>query len=156
MDVSRVAPSADGNVSFSDNEPVDASKPAEVEKVIRVAKAEYNMAASIKREAAGTMRDLKRGFQKSNAAVYDEIDAIMSAARDRLKGKLRSIPEYQQAEDDKRDAAQRMKATTKLLKDKGIDVPAFKFALKLAEMDQTEREDHFDNVDVYSKLLRLW
>jgi uncharacterized protein (UPF0335 family) len=154
--VSRVAPSADGSVSFSDNEPVDLSKPAEIEKVIRVAKAEYNTAASIKREAAGTMRDVKRDFQKSNAAVYEEIDAIMSAARDRLKGKLRSLPDYQQAEDDKRDASQRMKAVVKLLKDRGIDVAAFKYALKLADMDQVEREEHFDNVDIYAKVLRCW
>lgn len=154
--MSRVAPSADGNVSYSDNEPINLMSEAEIEKVIRVAKAEYNSAAEIKREATATMRDEKRAFQKEQASVYEEIDAIRVAAMDRMKGKLRSRPAYRQAEEDKRDASQRMKAVVKMLKDKGIDVAAFKEALKMAEMDEIERQDHFDAIDIYCKVLRLW
>jgi uncharacterized protein (UPF0335 family) len=153
--VSR-APSADGSVAYSHNEPVNLTNEAELEKVIRVAKAEYNSAADIKREAIATMRDEKRAFQKANAASYEEITAIMDAARDRLKGKLRLSDSYRKAEDEKRDASARMKAVVKMLKEKGIDVAAFKQMLRMAEMDEIERQEYFDSIDIYCKVSRLW
>lgn len=128
----------------------------EVANLLRVAKAEYNSAAADKREATGVMRDEKRAFQKANAAEYEAITAIMEAARERMKGKLRTLPTYSDAEEQKRDASIRMKAVVKKLKDAGVDVAAFKQALRMGDMDIYERQEYFDAIDIYCKALKLW
>lgn len=129
---------------------------AELEKIIRPAKAQYNMAAAEKREATGVMRDEKRDFQKNNEEVYAEINAIMESARDRMKSKLRNRPSYQEAEERKRDASVRMKAAVKLLKENGVDVAAFKQALRMADMDEVERQEYFQAINTYCSVLHLW
>jgi uncharacterized protein (UPF0335 family) len=135
---------------------IDLSKESEIEKVVRVVKAEYNSAAAQKRDANGVMRDEKRAFQAENASVYEEINAIMESARDRMKTKLRNREAYQKAEDEKRDASIRMKAALKKLKAAGLDAAAFKQMLRMAEMDEEERKDYFDSIDLYCKVARLW
>lgn len=154
--MSTHVPAADRYVSRTDNAGPQIVNETEVANVLRVCQAEYNRAAADKREAAGVMRDEKRAFTKEHAAVAEEINAIMEAARERLKGKLRNKPAYSQAEADKSDAALRMRAVIKKLKDAGIDVAAFKQALKMGEMDVFERQEYFDSIDIYAKALRLW
>lgn len=129
---------------------------AELEKVMRVCQAEYNRGSQDKRHAAQKMRDEKRDFRAEQAAVYEEIDAIMASARDRMATKLRTREAYAQAEEDKKDASLRMKAALKKLKDAGCDPQAYKIANKMAEMDSVERGDFFDRIDLYCKALRLW
>lgn len=150
-------PSADGEVTTSHNfGPGEAIDERALSNVLRVCQAEYNRAAADKREAIGVMRDEKRAFQKGHAEAYEAIQSILNAAREDLKGRLRNSESYARAEEDKRDAALRMKAVVKKLKSQGVDVPAFKQALKMAELDIVERQEHFDNIDIYCKVLRLW
>jgi len=129
---------------------------AQIENVVRVCQAEYNSASQDKRYAAQTMRDEKRAFRVEHASVYEEIDAIIHSARERMNGKLRARQAYAQAEDDKKDASLRMKAALKKLKDAGLDPAAYKIVNKMAEMSDVERDDFFDNIDIYAKALRLW
>lgn len=154
--MSTQVPAADRYVSKTDNAGPQIVNETEVANTLRVCQAEYNRAAADKREAAGVMRDEKRAFTKEHAAVAEEINAIMEAARERMKDKLRVKPAYSKAEADKSDAALRMRAVVKKLKDAGVDVAAFKQALKMGEMDRFEREEYFDNIDIYVKALRLW
>lgn len=125
--------------------------------VLRVGQAEYNQAAQAKRHAAEKLRDERNDFKLEQAPVYEEIYAIMSAAKDRMTAKLRARDGYARAEEDKRDASLRMKAALKKLKDAGVDIHAFKIANKMGvEMDAVERQEFFDKVDMYAKGLRLW
>lgn len=150
-------PTADGEVTTGHNQcPGDVINETALANTLRVCQAEYNRAATDRREATAVMRDEKRAFQKVNAEVYAEINAIMESARERMKDKLRACPAYEQAEQDKKDAALRMKAVVKRLKGAGIDVAAFKQVLRMSELDRYEREEFFDAIDIYAKALRLW
>jgi uncharacterized protein (UPF0335 family) len=124
--------------------------------VLRVAQAQYNRASADKRNAAEVIRDETRAFRDKNAEVYSEITAIMESARDRLKDKLRALPNYAQAEAEKRAASAKMREALKTLKAHGVDTRAFKLALRMGEMDKIEREELFDSIDIYCKALRLW
>lgn len=150
-------PAADREVTTSDNYPSGAAiNETEVANVVRVCMAEYNTAAMHRRDANATMRDEKRAFQKKNAEAYEAIQSVLESAREKLKEKLRAQESYAKAEDDKRDAALRMKAAVKKLKAAGIDPAAFKVMLKMADMDEVERTEWFDMVDILCKAARLW
>jgi len=128
----------------------------ELEKVLRVCRAEYNSASMDKRHAAEKLRDLRNDFKVSQAEQYDTINAILTSAKEKLAEKLRGLNGYSAAEEAKRDASLRMKAALKKLKSCGADPQAFKIANKLGDMDPVEREEFFDAVDQYCKALRLW
>lgn len=147
-------PSADGEVTTNHN--YGPVSDGELEKLLRVSKAEYNRAAMDRREATATMRDVKRAMQRDKAAVFETISRIMEAARDDMKAQLRESDDYSQAEIDKRDASLRMRAVIKKLKDAGVDIAAFKQVVKMEEMDSIERGEHFDAIDRYATILRLW
>ncbi|KWT72383.1 hypothetical protein APY04_0177 [Hyphomicrobium sulfonivorans] len=127
-----------------------------LENVLRVCRAEFNAGAQIKRHANEKIRDERADFRARHTDVYEEINAIMLSARERLQQKLRNSENYRQAEDEKRDGSLRMKAAMKKLKDAGGDVQAFKIANKMADMDPVERGEFFDAIDLYAKGLRLW
>ena len=128
----------------------------QLENVLRVCRAEYNAGAQVKRHANEKIRDERNDFKLRNADVYEEINAIMHSAKERMQQKLRSSENYTKAEEEKRDGSLRMKAALKKLKDAGGDVQAFKIANKMADMDPVEREEFFDAIDLYAKGLRLW
>lgn len=128
----------------------------ELEKIIRVCRAEYNQGAQAKRHAAEKLRDLRNDFKVSQAEQFETINAILTSAKEKLAEKLRGLDGYAAAEEDKRDASLRMKSALKKLKAAGGDPQAFKIANKLGDMDPVEREEFFDAIDMYAKALRLW
>lgn len=119
-------------------------------------KSKYNRAALDKRHANEKIRDQKRDFKAANPDVYDAIESIRKSAIEKMHAKLAEKPEYTAAVNDRRNAADRMKEVVKLAKEHGIDMQAFKIVMKMADLDEVERAEFFDAVDMYATGLRLW
>lgn len=135
---------------------VDAIDENKLTALLRQLAAAYNGAVLRRRHAAEKMRDEKRDLKTRETEVFDTIEAIRKSALEKMKIKLRERPAYVAAEKEKIEAAAEVREATTLAKENGIDVAAFKMALRLEQLDIVERQEHFDNIDIYAKCLKLW
>lgn len=123
---------------------------------LHTVKARYNMAAQDRKNAAAVIRDLKADFKAANPEKQELIDKLKAEAREAMADAMRLHPGYIEAEIMKANAAKAMKEAIALGREYGLDMPALRQVLKMAEMDIVEREEYFDAVDMYAKALRLW
>lgn len=121
-------------------------------------KALFRRAEVDRKDAADRIKDRKKALRERDdtAGALAAADETIKAARARATEVMEQDNEYATAKAEKDEASSSMREVLKEMKAAGIDVVAFKAALKLESLDLLERQNRFDNIDIYAKCLRLW
>lgn len=121
-------------------------------------KALFRRAEVDAKDASDRMKERKAALREREDTqdALAAADETIKAARARANEVMEQDNEYADAKAEKTEARSSMREVLKEMKAAGIDVVAFKAALKLEQLDVKERETRFDNIDIYAKCLRLW
>lgn len=121
-------------------------------------KALFRRAEVDRKDAADRIKERKKALRERDdtAGALAAVDETIKAARARANEVMEQDNEYATAKAEKDEASSSLREVLKEMKAAGIDVVAFKAALKLETLDLVERQNRFDNIDIYAKCLRLW